>query len=1147
MSLEIISNKKEFKDLGKALAANEEGISITGVAEPAKPYFLAALVRETKKPVFFIKSIASDIFRWKKHLQFYLSVLVPSIKAHSLPQLTDNPYLDYWPPLDSVATRMKYLLALIHQQPRLTLSNLPGLLKFIPSAQELPELFLSLEAGSARDRDKLLHRLQEFGYSPEDVVNSPGELAWRGGVVDVFSPWQSYPFRLEFSGDEILSLREFNTSSQRSVQRLQRIVIPSLREYPSSRKFFDSWQRRFSQSFSPFSFDEKERLIKSLKDKSDFPGFLHLSLLNREKFCSLTEYFKDPLWVIDDFEAVEKEWKELLQDFKKQGRELRDQKQFVLEPEKIFDLNAWEEIKRKAVRLEDISSSGKRTISFSFQSLPRFSNRIPFFLDFLKKRQQEGTRCLIFLSGSYLREKVEALLKDHGINCRLSDNPFVYPADESVVLLIGRLRRGFADPGEKLFIFAEEDFLTEAREVPRIPRSKPFISHFQDLREGDYVVHNDYGIGKFQGLVKMDYDGKSQDFMELLYRDGDKLFVPVEDLYLVQKYTQVGSFLPPLNKLGTASWDKVKSRTKKAIEEIATELLRLYAQRKALKGFAFSPAGNWERDFEKAFQYRETEDQMKSIQEILADMENDSPMDRLLCGDVGYGKTEVAMRACFKAVMDGKQVAVLCPTTVLASQHLETFRNRMTLFPIRIEALTRLQTPAQQKRIVADLKKGLVDIVIGTHRLLSGDVGFKEVGLLIIDEEQRFGVKHKEKLKQMKANIDVLTMTATPIPRTLNLSFSGLSDISLIETAPRDRLAVHTVVTPFSKSLITKAVSRELVRNGQVYFIHNRIEDIDNLAEKIRNWVPRAKVVVLHGRMSAATLERRMIDFIQQKYNVLISTTIIENGIDIPLVNTLIVNRADRFGLAQLYQLRGRVGRSSRQAYAYFLIPALSGLSFAAKERLKALKEFSALGSGFRLAAKDLEIRGAGNFLGSQQHGYMESVGFDFYMKLLEETVRDLKEEKIEQVKSRINLKINVRIPENYLPQINLRLNLYKRVSSAESLEEISRIKDEVRDRYGPLPEEVNSLLEYGKIKHLAGKASVESLDRAGSKLVIKFHRGASSLVPSLIQVMKKYKGNLTPQGVMTLRLPVLREKQILAETISILKEFISVYYNEQN
>jgi transcription-repair coupling factor (superfamily II helicase) len=525
----------------------------------------------------------------------------------------------------------------------------------------------------------------------------------------------------------------------------------------------------------------------------------------------------------------------------------------------------------------------------------------------------------------------------------------------------------------------------------------------------------------------------------------------------------------------------------------------------------------------------------------MMDMESPSPMDRLLCGDVGYGKTEVAMRASFKAVMDGKQVAVLCPTTVLASQHHKTFQMRMLLFPVRVESLTRLQSPTRQKKILTDLKKGLVDIVIGTHRLLSKDVEFRDLGLLVVDEEQRFGVSHKEKIKTMRSNIDVLTMTATPIPRTLNLSLSGLRDISLIETAPKDRLAIHTVVTTFSSSLIVSAIKHELGRGGQVYFIHNKIDDIDTIAHMIEKWVPQAEVITVHGQMRSTDLESRMVDFIDKRFNVLVSTTIIENGIDIPLVNTLIVNRADRFGLAQLYQLRGRVGRSSRQALAYFLVPPFTDLTSVAKERLKALKEFTELGSGFRLAAKDLEIRGAGNFLGSEQHGYMEAVGFNYYMNLLEKTVSELKGEEQEDVKSEINMKMDMRIPESYLPQINLRLNLYKTISSVENLEDIQKIKEEINDRYGPLPLPVINLLRYGTIKFLAQKIRIQRIDRIGRRIIFKFLPSSRADVARMTRLFAKYTGSITPQGTMSLELTSDGETQLLDETISILKELSQV------
>jgi transcription-repair coupling factor (superfamily II helicase) len=827
---------------------------------------------------------------------------------------------------------------------------------------------------------------------------------------------------------------------------------------------------------------------------------------------------------------------------REQYAEFKDSGKFCLSPEEIYPPFLWEQIKKEAIHWQELAPKrGKKTFAFSFQSVPKFKNKIPFFLQYMKKLQKERERCFIYFSSPAVRKKLASLLSQSDIMHLESSTSSVLPEDGAIVLLVGSLHHGFSYPQEKISFFSEKDIFTEEKViVSRLP-AKPFVSHFQDLKGGDYVVHADYGIGLFMGLMKMEIERKSQEFIKIIYKDEDKLFVPVEDLYLVQKYSRVGSNVPVLSKLGSPSWERTKARTKKAIEKMAKELLHLYAQRKALKGFGFSFRGDWQSEFERTFEYEETDDQLRVIKEIMSDMETEIPMDRLLCGDVGYGKTEVAMRASFKAMMDGKQVAVLCPTTVLASQHLKTFRNRMVLFPIRAEGLTRLQTKGQQKKIVEDLKKGLIDVVIGTHRLLSKDVQFRDLGLLIIDEEQRFGVSHKEKIKKMKADIDVLALSATPIPRTLNLSLTSLRDMSLIETPPKDRLAIHTVVTPFSPRLIASAVKTELARRGQVYFIHNRIEDIDKIGRMIEKFVPQARVVVIHGKMSSPMLEKRMIDFINQKFNVLVSTTIIENGIDIPLVNTLIVERADLFGLAQLYQLRGRVGRSSRQAVAYFLVPPFTELTNLAKERLKALQEFTELGSGFRLAAKDLEIRGAGNFLGSEQHGYMEAVGFDYYMHLLDKTIKELKGEAREEVKSKINLKVDIRIPEDYLPQINLRLNLYKRISSVEDLSEIEKIKQEIEDRYGPLPSSVANLLRYGIVKHLAQKTKITAIDRMGKRIIFKFFPSLSVDLARLAKLIERYSGTITPQGVMSLSIPARKEIEIMDETITILKE-LSLY-----
>jgi len=1092
MSLNFLDDVAEFKELVRSLQSGETSLRISGLIEAAKPFFFSFLAQKLEKRIVFIQPASASLSRLEEQCRFFSSQWTPPKHIKALPALKENPYQEASPPLEAVSSRLLFFYDLLYRSPSLILTNLFGLLKPFPSPEEMPNLFMKLNRGEFFDRDKLIRTLEEYGYAREDLISFRGEYAWRGGIVDVFTPWQTVPYRIEFSGDEIVSLREFDPSIQRSLRKLDRVLVPSLLESPG-------------------------------QDDSGVP---------------FTAYLEDSVFIVDHVEEVQKEWEEAMRELSAEAEALRTSGKAVHPPEKIFPPHLWETIQKDAILSEDFElRKVKKIFHFPFQSIPRFDNRIPFFLDYARRLQRERERCTIFLSSKTIRKKISSLLAQNEIPAIESDSSFMFPKSGELVLLLGELARGFSFPREKISFFAEMDIITEERVIVSRPSVRPSLTQFQDLKTGDFIVHADYGIGVFQGLLRMDVEDKTREFIELHYRDEDKLYVPVEDLNLVQKYAQVGAALPPLDKLGTNSWQKTKERTKKVVEKLAKELLELYARRKALKGFSFSPEGNWQADFEKTFEYEETDDQLRSIREIKNDMEAEAPMDRLLCGDVGYGKTEVAMRAAFKAVMDGKQVAALCPTTVLASQHLKTFLSRMILFPARVEALTRFQSKTEQKKIVDDLKKGRVDIIIGTHRLLSKDVEFRDLGLLIIDEEQRFGVKHKERIQQMKANIDVLTLTATPIPRTLNLSLTGLRDISLIETPPKDRLAVHTVVTTFSPKLIASAIKQELARGGQVYYIFNKIEDMEHMASLIEKWVPEAKVVTIHGQMRAAALEKRMIDFISRKYNVLVSTTIIENGIDIPLVNTLIVHRADHFGLAQLYQLRGRVGRSSRQASAYFLVPPFNELTPLAKRRLEALREFSELGSGFRLALKDLEIRGAGNLFGEKQHGTMEAVGLDYFIHLLEQTIRELKGENIEEVKSEINLKVDIQIPEDYLPQINLRLNLYKRVSSVESLDEVRAIQDEIADRFGPLPASVSSLLDYGRIKFLAQKLMIKAIDRVEHRIIFKFLPSTDVQIAQMTKLLNRYRGTLTPQGVMSLEVRSGGEGELLRETIAVLME----------
>ncbi len=618
-------------------------------------------------------------------------------------------------------------------------------------------------------------------------------------------------------------------------------------------------------------------------------------------------------------------------------------------------------------------------------------------------------------------------------------------------------------------------------------------------------------------LKRIEVGFETQEFMELHYAGEDKLFVPVERLDLVQKYS--GAARPSLDKLGGTTWEKAKTRVKKAMRDMAEELLKLYAARKAIQGHAFSPDSHWQQEFEDAFEWELTPDQQTAIADIKGDMETSVSMDRLLCGDVGYGKTEVAMRAAFKAVMDGKQVAFLAPTTVLAFQHLKTLRDRFAAFPVRIDMVSRFRSKAEQKQIVDDLQAGKIEIIVGTHRLLSKDVQFRDLGLLVVDEEQRFGVAHKERIKQIRKRVDVLTMTATPIPRTLNMSLAGIRDMSIIETPPKDRLSIQTNVVKFDQPVITRAIRTEIERGGQIYFVHNRVESIYSLGNLLTRLVPEARIAVAHGQMSEEALERVMVDFVAHKYDVLLATTIIENGLDISNANTIIVNRADRYGLSQLYQLRGRVGRSDRRAYAYLLIPPEDSLSPVAKKRLAAIREFSDLGSGFRVAALDLEIRGAGNLLGGEQSGHIEAVGFDMYMKLLEQTMKELKGEEIEdELRANVNLRVDLRVDESYIPDMNQRLTVYRRMAAVRTAPELDKMMDEVRDRYGAPPVSVLNLAEYASIRLLADRLRVESVDREGQLVVLKF-RPDAQLDPTWLFKVVQSRGDVALHPPATLKL----------------------------
>jgi len=1007
-----------------------------------------------------------------------------------------DPYRGLAPHFDVASARARVLHALATGNARLVVASARALMSRVSHPDRLARASIEVAPGDDLSPLALTDLLGDAGFTREDPVDEHGEFCVRGGVVDLFPPGERYPLRLEFIGDTVESIRRFDPATQRSVETVSRVSIVPVREAYDLTEAESDGAAGLSGPRAGVAETDRSATVF---DYARRHGRLRFALA-------------EPDAVDERGRAFEAQVRASYADALRRGEPTPTPEALIV---------AWDEVLRGltgAVRYEQLGfdeavgaglpaalrhegvkangdverQPGDRTRHVACQPTPEFRGRLPEWVADLRRARAAGD-AVVFLVGSSGRlERTIELLREYELTGVDLDHAEA-TAGAAVLLARGRLSRGFRLPEANLQVYAETDVFEEERigqDRRRAAAATTFLSDFRDLAVGDLVVHVDHGIGVFVGLERIAVGVDAQEFMELRYAGDDKLFVPVERLDLVQKYS--GAARPPLERLGGASWEKAKTRVKKAMRDMADELLKLYAARKAVQGHAFAADTHWQEEFESAFEYDLTPDQSTAIAAIKADMESSSPMDRLLCGDVGYGKTEVAMRAAFKAVMDGKQVALLAPTTVLAMQHLRTITSRVAAFPVKIDMVSRFRSKAEQRATLAALAEGRVDIIIGTHRLLSKDVAFRDLGLLVVDEEQRFGVAHKERLKQMRKKVDVLTMSATPIPRTLNMSLVGIRDMSVIETPPRDRLAIQTQVVKFDPRVIAGAVRNEIERGGQVYFVHNRVESIHSVANLLTRLVPEARVAVGHGQMAEDALERVMVDFVGRKADVLVATTIIENGLDIPNANTMIVNRADRYGLAQLYQLRGRVGRSDRRAYAYLLVPPGEVLSGVARKRLAAIREFSDLGSGFRVAALDLEIRGAGNLLGGQQSGHIEAIGFEMYMKLLEETVRELKGEPLEDdARAAINLKVELRIDEQYIPDVNQRLGIYRRLASARTAAALDGVLEEVRDRYGPLPHSVLVLAAYARVRLLADRLRVESLDREGPLVVVKFRPDA--------------------------------------------------------
>jgi transcription-repair coupling factor (superfamily II helicase) len=1070
-------------------ALDRLGSVTAGLTPAAKALAVAAAARTASGLTVLVVPTDKDVENLVTDARFFYGALEGASDADveravlPLPSIQVDPYRGMRPHFRVAAARARAFHAAASGTARLIVASAPGLLPRVGRPERLSRASIVLKPGTEIEPLALADLLVDAGFTREDPVDEHGSFTIRGGIVDIFPAGDVEPIRIEFVGDMVESLRRYDPSTQRSTGPADQLSIVPVRE----------------------RFDDDDEVCSSIDALNVSHGMRLV----------VSEY----AFVEDQIRKNRSQLERSYQDAIQRGSVDLE------EPDSAFV--GWDDIEARvshAPRIEELALQDRDGIrEVSCQPAMEFRGRVGDWIAEVRAARARGDAVLFVAESHGRAERTVEILREYelvGILVERAEDAHV----AAVLVAVGSLSRGFRLADAGLQVYVETDVFEEERPTAgtRQGLAKTFLSDLRELKVGDLVVHVDHGIGEFVGLKPLGVRGAgetSKEFLELRYAGEDKLFVPVERLDLVQKYTGGGH--PALDRLGGTSWEKAKTRVKKAMRDMAEELLKLYAQRKAVLGHSFGPDTHWQEEFEQAFPYDLTPDQATATADIKKDMESGTPMDRLLCGDVGYGKTEVAIRAAFKAVMDGKQVAFLAPTTVLAFQHAKTLRDRFAGFPVVIEMVSRFRTRQETTAALEGLASGKVDVIVGTHRLLSKDVVFRDLGLLVVDEEQRFGVAHKERIKQMRKRVDVLTMTATPIPRTLNMSLVGIRDMSVIETPPKDRLSIQTNVVTFDSAVIERAVRNEIARGGQVYFVHNRVESIFSIGSLLHRLVPDARIAVGHGQMGEEELERAMLGFVERRFDILLATTIVENGLDIPNANTIIINRADRYGLSQLYQLRGRVGRSDRPAYAYLLVPPQDSLSPVARKRLAAIKEFSDLGSGFRVAALDLEIRGAGNLLGGEQSGHIDTVGFEMYMKLLEEAVKELKGEDLEDdLRATVNLRVDLAIDQAYVPEMNQRLMIYRKVAEARTEKEIESRLADIRDRYGPPPDSVLNLAEYGRIRVLADRLGVESIDREGRLVVIKFRPRAKVDPVRLIKVVhERPEATLVPPGSLKLDL----------------------------
>jgi transcription-repair coupling factor (superfamily II helicase) len=1146
----------DFQALAAGVQAGMTEQLVSGLPGSSRTVLIAALAQQLQRPLFVI---THNMYSAQKIAEDLAECLPPEqvlfFPAHEV-TLTEA----FAASPEIRAQRIEALCRLTRGFRGVVVAPFAGVRKLLPIKQAFEAAQFSVAVGDALPLQEFIRRLTELGYERTEQVENTGEFSVRGGIVDFYPVTSASPYRIEWFDDEVDSIREFDVNNQRSTVNLQELtVLPSREIFAEERRFKNAAQHAYDllqvqlgkltdRSMKEKLFEHISGEIEKLRERMSFPGiYKYISLLYPER-QTLLDYLPDdsvilldePLRLLETVKQLEREEAEALTSLLEEGRTLPA---FVLS--KSYDSLIPHAKNQKiylSLFLRQIPQTHPQNIiNFVCRAMQNFHGQMNLLKSESERWRKSGQEIIMLAGGQERADRLRRILRDYEI--------------EEPQILQSNLQAGFEFPSIRLVVITEGEIFSQRQRKVRSTDKKienaERIKSYTELKVGDYVVHINHGIGKYMGIGTLEVGGIHKDYMHILYAGGDKLSVPIDQIDLVQKYIGAEEKEPKLNKLGGSEWSRIKAKARSSVQDIAADLIKLYAERQATPGYAFSKDTPYQREFEAMFPYEETPDQLRTIQEIKRDMERPVPMDRLLCGDVGYGKTEVAIRAAFKAAIEGKQVAVLVPTTILAQQHYETFRERFSGYPFQIHVLSRFRSRKEQNETIKGIKAGTVDIVIGTHRLLSADVKFKDLGLLIVDEEQRFGVTHKEKLKALKTNVDVLTLTATPIPRTLHMSMLGVRDLSVIETPPENRFPVQTYVVEYSRTLVREAIEREMARGGQVYYLYNRVQGIYQMAEQISELVPDARVAVGHGQMSEQELERTILDFLDGEYDVLVSTSIIETGVDIPNVNTLIVHDADKMGLSQLYQLRGRVGRSNRVAYAYFTYQPDKTLTEVAEKRLQAIREFTELGSGFKIAMRDLAIRGAGNLLGAEQHGFIASVGFDLYSQMLAEEIAKRKAElqgqqpetKVQTI-TQIQLDIDAYLPSDYIYDSMQKIEIYKKVAAIQSLEEAGELREELVDRFGDPPEAVENLLFVARLKVYGKEYGIEQITQRQHEVVMRMEPGQNERLDrdKLFAVSSRFDGRVRFLSGPQIQIVVNRRGLSDKQSVDLLEQFLLQY-----